>query len=157
MQNVIIEPDVMAPANAHTSTAAIGCVDPSTAPKRPATMAKTIAESRERKRNYTEMKMHHFSFELIEIIINLVFFYLNQLDFQSFQLAVSAATQCIQCQRLDRSEIRWLADIDSRVLHKQFQKRLSSSTAMTKWFRAESMCMTDYSLHSICARSESNN
>lgn len=42
MQNVMIDPLVMAPANAHTSTAAIGCVDPSTAPKRPATMAKAI-------------------------------------------------------------------------------------------------------------------
>lgn len=39
MQNAIIDPLVMAPANAQTSTAAIGCVDPSTAPKRPAIMA----------------------------------------------------------------------------------------------------------------------
>lgn len=50
MQNVIIEPDVIAPANAHTSTAAIGCVDPSTAPKRPATMAKTVVQNKEKEK-----------------------------------------------------------------------------------------------------------
>lgn len=42
MQIAIIDPLVIAPANAHTNTAAIGCVDPSIAPKRPAIMAKAI-------------------------------------------------------------------------------------------------------------------
>lgn len=46
MQNAIIDPLVMAPANAQTNTAAIGCVDPSTAPKRPAIMANAIFKSK---------------------------------------------------------------------------------------------------------------
>lgn len=41
IQNVITEPLVIAPANAQTRTAAIGCVEPNTAPNRPVTMAKT--------------------------------------------------------------------------------------------------------------------
>lgn len=40
IQNVIIDPLVIAPANAHTSTDAIGWVEPKTAPKRPATIAR---------------------------------------------------------------------------------------------------------------------
>lgn len=47
-QNVIIDPLVMAPANAQTSTAAIGCVDPRTAPNKPVTIASAAWNSFER-------------------------------------------------------------------------------------------------------------
>lgn len=58
MQNVIIDPLVIAPANAQTSTDAIGCVEPSTAPKRPATMAKAVTDRGKRSeiKNYSQMK-----------------------------------------------------------------------------------------------------
>ena len=49
MQNVMIDPLVIAPANAHTSTDAIGCVEPNIAPKRPATIARANLEGESNK------------------------------------------------------------------------------------------------------------
>lgn len=42
MQNVMIDPLVIAPANAQTSKAATGCVEPSTAPNSPVAMANAV-------------------------------------------------------------------------------------------------------------------
>lgn len=61
------------------------------------------------------------------------------------------AKERIQYQRLVRLKIQWLVNIDNQVLHKRCQIRRSLSKAMIKLFRAESICMTDCPLHSICA------
>lgn len=146
-QNVMIEPLVMAPAKAHTSTAAMGCVEPSTAPNRPVTIASAAQNIRRR--------LTQFSHLWIISNVN-PYTYRNRLDCQSKRSLDFATKKCILRRPPDRSENQQHADIGSQVLHKRFQKRQLLSKAELKLFRAESMRMTDFPLHSIVASRNKN-
>lgn len=139
-QNVMIDPLVIAPANAHTRTAAIGCVDPSTAPKRPVTMASAAT------RDVVSIQVPRTLFVWEQCT------YRNQLDCQSMRSLDFATRKCSPHRQPSRSESRRLADIGSQVWHKRSQRQQPLSRAGLKLFRAELMRMTDFPLHSVIGK-----